>query len=80
MGVPWETALAGVFVSGIIFIIITIFRIREIIINAIPMELKYAAASGIGFFIAFIGLKVQESLEIDSTLVRLGDFLRDQLY
>ena len=57
MGVPWETALAGVLVSGIIFIIITIFKIREMIINAIPMELKYAAASGIGLFIAFIGLQ-----------------------
>ncbi|MDQ0485141.1 NCS2 family permease [Guptibacillus hwajinpoensis] len=76
MGVPWETALAGVMVSGIIFIIITIFKIREKIINAIPMELKYAAASGIGLFIAFIGLKsagiVQNN---DSTLVQLGDLL-----
>ncbi|MBN8210900.1 NCS2 family permease [Bacillus sp. NTK071] len=76
MGVPWETALAGVLVSGIIFIIITIFKIREMIINAIPMELKYAAASGIGLFIAFIGLKsagiVQNN---DSTLVQLGDLL-----
>ncbi|MGA9288589.1 MAG: NCS2 family permease [Anaerobacillus sp.] len=76
MGVPWETALAGVLVSGIIFIIITIFKIREKIINAIPMELKYAAASGIGLFIAFIGLQsagiVQNN---DSTLVQLGDLL-----
>ncbi|MCA0173718.1 NCS2 family permease [Bacillus sp. RAR_GA_16] len=76
MGVPWETALAGVLVSGIIFIIITIFKIREMIINAIPMELKYAAASGIGLFIAFIGLQsagiVQNN---DSTLVQLGDLL-----
>ena len=76
MGVPWETALSGVMVSGIIFIIITIFKIREKIINAIPMELKYAAASGIGLFIAFIGLKsagiVQNN---DSTLVQLGDLL-----
>ncbi|MDO6658715.1 NCS2 family permease [Anaerobacillus sp. 1_MG-2023] len=76
MGVPWETALAGVLVSGIIFIIITIFKIREMIINAIPMELKYAAASGIGLFIAFIGLQsagiVQNN---DSTLVQLGNLL-----
>ncbi|MGG1685891.1 NCS2 family permease [Pseudalkalibacillus sp. NRS-1564] len=76
MGVPWETALAGVLVSGIIFIIITIFKVREMIINAIPMELKYAAASGIGLFIAFIGLQsagiVQNN---DSTLVQLGNLL-----
>ncbi|MCA0989604.1 NCS2 family permease [Guptibacillus algicola] len=76
MGVPWETALAGVLVSGLIFIIITIFKIREKIINAIPMELKYAAASGIGLFIAFIGLKSAGIVENnDSTLVQLGDLL-----
>lgn len=76
MGVPWETALAGVLVSGIIFIIITIFKIREIIINAIPMELKYAAASGIGLFIAFIGLKSAGIVENnDATLVQLGNLL-----
>ncbi|WP_377891803.1 NCS2 family permease [Alkalihalobacillus sp. R86527] len=76
MGVPWETALAGVLVSGLIFIIITIFKIREMIINAIPMELKYAAASGIGLFIAFIGLKSAGIVENnDSTLVQLGDLL-----
>ncbi|WP_270182991.1 NCS2 family permease [Alkalihalobacillus sp. CinArs1] len=76
MGVPWETALAGVLVSGLIFIIITIFKIREMIINAIPMELKYAAASGIGLFIAFIGLKSAGIVENnDSTLVQLGNLL-----
>lgn len=57
MGIPWETALFGVFVSGIIFILITITKFRETIINAIPEELKYAAAAGIGLFIAFIGLQ-----------------------
>lgn len=74
MGIPWETALFGVFISGIIFILITLTKIRETVINAIPAELKYAAAAGIGLFIAFIGLKnagiIQES---SATLVELGD-------
>ncbi|OIJ14916.1 guanine permease [Anaerobacillus arseniciselenatis] len=73
MGIDWEVALFGVFLSGIIFIIITITKIRETIINAIPSELKYAAAAGIGLFIAFIGLKNAEIIVPDvATLVTLG--------
>lgn len=74
MDVPWQTALAAVFVSGVIFVLITTLKIRELIINAIPQELKIATASGIGLFIAFIGL--QEAgivVNSDSTLVALGD-------
>ncbi|MDR2661252.1 MAG: NCS2 family permease [Lactobacillaceae bacterium] len=56
MGVKWETALAGVFVAGIIFFLLTIFKIRELVINSIPSDLKSAIAAGIGLFIAFIGL------------------------
>jgi AGZA family xanthine/uracil permease-like MFS transporter len=57
MGIPWEQALAGVFVSGVIFLLLTASGIRETIINAIPAGLKHAAAAGIGLFITFIGLK-----------------------
>ncbi|XIF20255.1 MAG: NCS2 family permease [Acetilactobacillus jinshanensis] len=57
MKIPWETALAGVFLASIIFVILTAFKIREIIINAIPEDLKNAISGGIGLFIAFIGLK-----------------------
>lgn len=57
MGVPWETALAGVFVSGLIFIVLSVSGIREKIINVIPNELKHAIGAGIGLFISFIGLK-----------------------
>ena len=57
MGVPWETALAGVFVSGLIFIVLSVSGIREKIINVIPNELKLAVGAGIGLFISFIGLK-----------------------
>ncbi|QQK79256.1 NCS2 family permease [Salicibibacter cibi] len=74
MGIDWEIALFGVFVSGIIMILITLFKIREVIINAIPAELKYAAASGIGLFIAFVGLQNAEIVVPDeSTYVALGD-------
>ncbi|QDI92600.1 NCS2 family permease [Salicibibacter halophilus] len=74
MGIDWEIALFGVFASGIIFIIITLFKIREVIINAIPAEMKYASASGIGLFIAFVGLQNAEIVVPDeSTYVALGN-------
>ncbi|MFB4165431.1 NCS2 family permease [Alteribacillus sp. JSM 102045] len=57
IGIEWQLALFGVLLSGIIFIFITMLGIREKIINAIPAQLKYAAAAGIGLFIAFIGLQ-----------------------
>ena len=50
MGIRWETALAGVFVASLIFILITIFKLREMIIDAIPADLKYAISGGIGLF------------------------------
>ncbi|TVP84430.1 MAG: NCS2 family permease [Alkalicoccus sp.] len=74
MGIPWETALLGVFMSGIIFIIITLIGVREFIINAIPAELKNAAGAGIGLFIAFIGLQNAEIVVMsEATLVEIGD-------
>lgn len=59
-GSPWQHALAAVFVSGVFFLILTLTGLREKLINAIPMELKLAVGAGIGLFIAFIGLKMQE--------------------
>ncbi len=56
MGVPWEGALAIVFISGAIFFLLTLFRIREMVIDAVPDSQKAAIAVGIGMFIAFIGL------------------------
>lgn len=73
MGVPWQTALAGVFVASLIFIVITIFKLRELIIDAIPADLKYAISGGIGLFIAFLGLSEGGIIvSDDSTLVALG--------
>src|SRR5690625_975849 len=57
MGIKWQVALTGVFIAGILFMILSLLKIREKIINVIPQDLKLAIASGIGFFIAFIGLK-----------------------
>lgn len=56
MHVPWTTALAGVFLASIIFVLLTAFKVRSWIINAIPADFKYAISAGIGIFIAFIGL------------------------
>ena len=57
MGFTWQQALAAVFIEGIVFILLTAFRVREAIVNAIPLNLRYAISVGIGLFIAFIGLK-----------------------
>lgn len=73
MGIPWKTALAGVFVASLIFILITIFKLREMIIDAIPADLKYAISGGIGLFIAFLGLNEGGVIvSNESTLVGLG--------
>lgn len=55
-GVPWETALGIVLCSGILFMLLNIFRLRQALLDAIPESLKHSIAAGIGFFIAFIGL------------------------
>ncbi|MCT4599509.1 MAG: NCS2 family permease [Marinifilaceae bacterium] len=57
MGYSWQFALTAVLLEGIIFIVLTATNIREIIVNIIPVNIKYAVSSGIGLFIAFIGLK-----------------------
>lgn len=57
MGYTWQQALAAVFFEGIIFIILTIFKVRQAIVDCIPLDLRYAISVGIGLFIAFIGLK-----------------------
>src|SRR5471032_1349918 len=57
MGVPWQTALGAVFISGVIFLALTAGGIRQMILRSIPHELYAAVASGIGLFIAFIGFR-----------------------
>ena len=65
MGVPWRIALGIVFVSGVVFTILTVARVREMIVTAIPRTLKLATAAGIGLFIAFLGLKDAGIIEAD---------------
>ena len=74
MGIKWEVALSGVLASGIIFLIISATGLREMIIKAIPTNLKFAVSAGIGLFIAFIGLKNAGIVVANSaTFVGLGD-------
>ncbi|GGD04927.1 NCS2 family permease [Halopseudomonas salina] len=74
MGYSWEVALGAVFISGFLFFLLSIFKVREWIINSIPMALRSAIAAGIGLFLALIALK-NAGLVVDhpATLVTLGD-------
>ncbi len=81
MGIPWQTALAGVVVASILFFAISFMKIREIVIDAIPHELKLAMSAGIGIFIAFVGLQgggliVKE----ESTLVTIGSLTHGETW
>ncbi len=73
MGHSWQFALTAVFIEGIIFILLTAFNIRELIVNSIPMNMKHAVSAGIGLFIAFIGLQnAGVIVNNDAVLVGLG--------
>ena len=75
MGYSWQTALTVVLVEGIIFVLLTIFNIRDKIVDCIPVNLRYAISVGIGMFIAFVGLKnIGVIVHNDATLVALGAF------
>ena len=73
MGYPWQAALGAVFISGVIFVVLSLLPIREWLFNAIPINLKHGISAGIGFFIGFIALK-NAGIVIDdpATLLRLG--------
>ena len=74
MGYSWQFALTAVFIEGLIFILLTITNVREAIVKAIPINLRYAVGAGIGLFIAFIGLQnAGVIVNSDETLVVLGD-------
>ncbi|HEY3974450.1 MAG TPA: NCS2 family permease [Candidatus Sulfotelmatobacter sp.] len=75
MHVPWQTALGVIFISGVFFVILTLVRVREQIVNGIPDCLKYSTAGGIGMFIAFVGLRNAKVVVANSaTFVGLGSF------
>jgi AGZA family xanthine/uracil permease-like MFS transporter len=65
LGIPWQTALAAIFLAGVLFILMTLFRLRQWIVEAVPLSLRYSFAVGIGLFLTFIGLN-------ETGLVTLG--------
>lgn len=75
MGIPWEDAMAGVLVAAVLFTILSFLKVREIVIDAIPQDLKYAMAAGIGIFISFVGLQGGGLIIANkSSLVGIGSF------
>lgn len=74
-GINWETALGVVFISGVVFLILTLVGFREKIVNAIPLSLRLSIPAGIGLFITFIGFQNMNLIvPDDSTMLALGDF------
>lgn len=75
MHIPWRTALGVVFLSGVLFVLLTVTRVREQIVNGIPSALKHSTAAGIGMFIAFVGLRNAKLVVANpATFVGLGSF------
>jgi adenine/guanine/hypoxanthine permease len=80
LGVPWQTALGAVFLSGVLFFLVSVTPLREWVINSISKSMKLAISVGIGFFLAFIGLQAAGMIAADpATLVRLGDLKTPQV-
>ncbi len=79
MGVPWQSALGAVFISGCLFILVSVFKVRELIVNGIPHSLRVAITVGLGLFLALIAMK-SAGLVVASpeTLVRVGDMHKPQ--
>ena len=74
MGLPWETALGAVFLSGLLFILVSLLRVREWFVNAIPASLKHAITAGVGLFLALLALHAAGIVAASpDTLVTLGD-------
>jgi AGZA family xanthine/uracil permease-like MFS transporter len=79
-GVPWQTALGVVFLSGVLFLILTLTSVREQIVNGIPNCLKHGTAAGIGLFIAFVGFRNANIIVSNpSTYVALGKIASPQV-
>lgn len=73
MGYTWQQALSVVLIEGVIFILLTIFKVREAIVNSIPLDLRYSISVGIGLFIAYIGLQNGGVIVLsEATMTALG--------
>jgi adenine/guanine/hypoxanthine permease len=74
--IPWQTALGAVFVSGLLFVVLSVLGVRQAVVRAIPNALKFAVTAGIGMFLAFIGLKNAGAIVANpATFVALGSLL-----
>ncbi len=74
MGLPWETALGAVFLSGLLFVLVSLLRVREWFVNAIPASLKHAITAGVGLFLALLALHAAGIVAASpDTLVTLGN-------
>lgn len=74
MGIPWQTALGAVFISGLLFVVLSLLGVRKAIVQGIPMGLKLAITAGIGCFLALLGLRSAGIVVAnEATLVGLGD-------
>ena len=69
VGMPWRVALGAVFISGIIFVILTVTKIRQILVIAVPNSLKRAITVGIGLFITIIGVKISDIMSVSTSLI-----------
>jgi len=69
VGMPWRVALGAVFISGLIFILLTITKVRQILVVAVPHSLKIAITVGIGLFITIIGLKLSEIMAVSANVI-----------
>lgn len=75
MGYPWQTALGAVFISGVLFVVLSAVGARQAIVKAIPLSLKFAITAGIGAFLAFLGFRSAGIVVVnEATLVGLGSF------
>ncbi len=75
MHIPWRTALGVVFFSGVLFVLLTVTRVREQIVDGIPDCLKHSTAAGIGLFIAFVGMRNAKLVVANpATFVSIGNF------
>ena len=75
MHIRWQTALGVVFISGVLFVLLTVTQVREQIVNGIPDCLKHSTAAGIGMFIAFVGMRNAKLVVANpSTFVSIGNF------
>lgn len=79
MGIAWQTALGAVFISGVIFIILSLWRVREKLIESIPESLQCGIAVGIGLFIAFIGFLQAGIVEKSGLVLSLGNFHKKEV-